>query len=473
MNSKLYICWQISLLALAFGVVGCAEERQQAASAPQSQQSAPSTTDEAEPPPLREIERESPDPTSAYKLPDGFLVPVAKDGHWGLVDRNGEWVVEPEFAWIDEFSGSLALARRDSSLGYIDTSGTFRTIDHNPFGLLRDEMTSSLQYSRGLAVQFDENGKCGYVNTQGEFAIPPKFDFAWPFGEDGRALVKQGQRMGVIDTKGVFLLRPILTHVAEPGRQPFAEGLEPFEMKGRWGYIDANSRLRIPATFLEAHPFSEGYAVVRTQSGYAYINTEGEIITWLDFQKARPFRNKRAAVRYNNAWGFIDGTGRMVVLPKYTAVSDYVDTLAIAAQNDQWGVIDHRGAAVLPFEHTAIERSQLPGVFRVAKDDRWGLRRLDGSYLIYPQFDTLRDFANAFAAAHKPYVGWGFINEKGLLICPMRFEAVTNFNGGAAAVQHDDKWGYIDTLGRWIITPQFESVSEAYVQPRKPSLSSK
>jgi len=42
--------------------------------------------------------------------------------------------------------------------------------------------------------------------------------------------------------------------------QPFADGLAPAKLNGRWGYLDRNGNFAIPPRFLAAAPFSEGLA---------------------------------------------------------------------------------------------------------------------------------------------------------------------------------------------------------------------
>ena len=44
-----------------------------------------------------------------------------------------------------------------------------------------------------------------------------------------------------------------------------------------------------------------------------------------------------------------------------------------------------------------------------------------------------------------------------MIIKPQFFDA-TNFAEGLAAVQVDEKWGYVDKTGELIIPPQFEMV---------------
>ena len=62
----------------------------------------------------------------------------------------------------------------------------------------------------GLA-RVEQNGKYGYINKKGTYAINPQFDFAYPyFYEDGYTVVSLGSKSGVIDTAGRYVVNPTL-----------------------------------------------------------------------------------------------------------------------------------------------------------------------------------------------------------------------------------------------------------------------
>ena len=50
----------------------------------------------------------------------------------------------------------------------------------------------------------------------------------------------------------------------------------------------------------------------------------------------------------------------------------------------------------------------------------------------------------------------GYIDSTGKTIIPLRFDDARGFSDGLAAVQVGGQWGYIDTLGTFVIQPQFE-----------------
>lgn len=57
------------------------------------------------------------------------------------------------------------------------------------------------------------------------------------------------------------------------------------------------------------------------------------------------------------------------------------------------------------------------------------------------------------------YAQYGFIDNKGRTVIPLRYEAVREFREGLCAFKQGSNWGYMDITGKTIIEPQF---SEAY-----------
>ena len=68
---------------------------------------------------------------------------------------------------------------------------------------------SVYKFSSGLAI-FNENGKDGFINTNGEVEIPAKYDGVGNFSE-GLAYVIQNGRYGYIDVKDHIVI-PIKYH---------------------------------------------------------------------------------------------------------------------------------------------------------------------------------------------------------------------------------------------------------------------
>jgi hypothetical protein len=57
----------------------------------------------------------------------------------------------------------------------------------------------------------------------------------------------------------------------------FSEGLAPVQASnGRWGYINANNQLLIPAKFEDAKEFKDGRAAAKLNGKWGFINKRGE-----------------------------------------------------------------------------------------------------------------------------------------------------------------------------------------------------
>jgi hypothetical protein len=184
------------------------------------------------------------------------------------------------------------------------------------------------------------NGKWGYVDAAGNFAISPKYFAAEPFKE-GYALVTTrkpwvpfGEEYGEfrfpkvtwIDVSGREIHKPIVVRRASS----FSEGLaavvpNAFARLGfsipKTGYINTNGEWAIkPESFEEGEDFSEGVAAVRCSKNcseygkWGYIRPGGAIAIPFRFKVAFRFVNGEACVKDGQGWQLIrkDGSARHI-----------------------------------------------------------------------------------------------------------------------------------------------------------------
>lgn len=135
-----------------------------------------------------------------------------KNGLFGFLNQQGEWMVEPRFQMCWNSNGQVIPVQ--------NTEGAWGLIDH-----------------------------------RGEQVAP--FEYTWmdtTFGEGLIAVGKEGS-FGFLDSQGRMVLSGFQRCCA------FSQGLAPAQRE-RWGYIDKSGDFHIPPTFLSARPFSENRAVV-------------------------------------------------------------------------------------------------------------------------------------------------------------------------------------------------------------------
>lgn len=148
---------------------------------------------------------------------EGLVSAEQLDGNCGYLDINGNVVIPFIYRQAGNFSEGLAAVYIKSGefmntvgwgrveklkCGYIDKKGNVVI----PFKFQQCPSVNMSEFHDGLAVQGYSNKNIfaqvfGYINKQGEWAIPPKFDEAQAF-EKGIAQVVLQEKYGYINTKG-------------------------------------------------------------------------------------------------------------------------------------------------------------------------------------------------------------------------------------------------------------------------------
>jgi hypothetical protein len=145
------------------------------------------------------------------------LIPKLDAATRGWVDSTGRLIPGERFDYLGLFTegrAAVLMGRNESDpggWGFVDTAGILA---------VPARFASVEAFSEGLACVRDRAGRTGYVTLSGEWAIQPLWlEDARPFS-DGRALVKLGGLWGYLDRNGDFAIPP-RHHRAEP----FSEGL--------------------------------------------------------------------------------------------------------------------------------------------------------------------------------------------------------------------------------------------------------
>lgn len=189
------------------------------------------------------------------------LVRAKSGGKWGFIDKNGKFVINPQFDSVSNFVDGLACVVANELYGYIDTTGAY---------VINPQFDNAEDFYNDLAVVCT-GGKYGYIDRTGNYVINPQFDWAGSFFDDV-ARVEVGEKYGFINKSGAYVINPQFDSV-----DYFSNGLAAVKSGDRWGYIDITGKVIIGYQFVEAYSMSDdGYAVVvTTDKKYAIIDKEG------------------------------------------------------------------------------------------------------------------------------------------------------------------------------------------------------
>jgi len=348
------------------------------------------------------------------------------------------------------------------------------------------------EFRDGLAaVRF--HGKWGFIDRSGEFSINPIFDGVRDF-QHGLCVVLFEEKVGVINSKGDFVLQPRLHYLGE-----YSEGLAPAaEVAGRYGYIDSNGSFAIEPQFARADGFHCGRARVNDLANHVgYINTLGDFIyqckkieeyTSAGGMGLKDFVNDIAFVKlrrkiYTHECGHLrlvssdEGEEPRVCLECSSCTHEFCDLI-------RGSFLDLEGHSILEsqshFLNAAALFSEGLGMVELTIPENWhtfvdgypawkvyGFVDAIGQAKIAPQFVKATPFKDGRAVVLVKGVGWRMINRNGDIVgegipgLNPNWMEFNGFNEGYASIMvgayPNEKVGFIDSEGRTVIEPQFDS----------------
>ena len=284
-----------------------------------------------------------------YAMPfwDGLAAAKNDAGKFGFIDKDGKWVIKPQYRTVNRFTDGACLVQpmaRDAKSVFIDKKG-------KPF--MEGARDMSMEFSDGLVLHAPRHEKkynirnVTYYNRKGEAVIKiPQISGGDSFSGGLAAvtrLVKGKASVTYIDVRGEVVIGESLGLLAGGS---FSEGLAYARSarhegcigpRGKWlffvkgvvqpfksglarvgydrvGFIDKHGKFAIKPTFAAAGDFAEGFAPVKLAATgpWGYCDRTGRVVIEPKYLGASQFEFGLARVTFVGGWGYIDGTGRMV-----------------------------------------------------------------------------------------------------------------------------------------------------------------
>jgi len=216
--------------------------------------------------------------------------------------------------------------------------------------------------------------------------------------------------------------------------------LYPIEIKGLWGYMDGTGKMVIQPQYLMADEFNEGYAVAALGNLPCLINLQNKrVIDTGIYQTIGLYSEGLCFVKdYKNHKYFVDSTGKKIIVlsdSTYDARPFKNGLAVIGQQYDKHEIKFNVDISTIAFRFAYIDKK--------------------GNLITPFKFDDADDMNNGTARVKKGEK-FGVINMKGEQIIDFQFSRIDLFYGSKAAALKDGRFGFIDESGKWIIQPQFE-----------------
>ena len=217
---------------------------------------------------------------------------------------------------------------------------------------------------------------------------------------------------------------------------------------------------------VSCHSISELY-LIKEDSKWGYINRKGKLVIEPIYENCCYQRYEDSCcsriiwpealgiVKLNEKYGAIDVSGNIKIKFNYDFLDQYHNSLVIARSGNQFGVLSANGDTIFPF----IFDNQF-----ISCNNKVGHGQINGKYYLLnfnlktkkeTKFDKISYFVEGMAAVKK-CEKYGFIAESGKMIIDAVYQNVWSFNKELAAVKQNYQWGFIDKTGKYVIKPQFD-----------------
>lgn len=201
-----------------------------------------------------------------------------------------------------------------------------------------------------------------------------------------------------------------------------------------------------------------------------YNSSENELLNY-DYLGA--YYNNIANFSVNGKWGYINGNAD-IITDEYEYATPFINGVSAVKKDGIWQFVTISDNSIVPldnekFADVKIDEYGCPfsyGYAYVKKvgSEKWSLislavdvenKKIGGiKHVGSLEFDDVKPFG--VCGAVKQNDKWGFINSSGEWVLEPMFDDAKSMVCGLAPVMIDGKWGYADITGKMIIEPQFE-----------------
>lgn len=391
-------------------------------------------------------------------------------GLWGYITEDGAWGIAPQWERAYHFHDGCAIV---DMAEHADTP-TQGIIDENGEFLLEPEYDlfceHDFEYAPGdIFFVMDEEGRMGWFNVPNRYFSGIHWDECFAAFETPYVMVSEDyQTIGLADRATGEIVVPLEYSYTGLYDWALADGFIVAQRDG----TDGCELLEIGVGPVELPEgvyldyvveVSDGLVIYTNEDGlYGYINTAGAIIIPAQFDSAHDFRDGYAAVGLLDevrTSAIIDRSGNVVI----SGLDDYygmvADALFVEWPDHTWGLVELDGT--IRCRHTLPEETCDVWLHEFAEDGpiwleyalsdweyTWGLMSREGELLGEPRWAEVYYREGEEWLSVNEGGRFGYVDAYGNTVLPFTYARAEAFDGPLARVQFDASTeGYINRSG--------------------------
>lgn len=310
---------------------------------------------------------------------------------------------------------------------------------------------------------FEENGKVGMKNEQGQVVLPPTFEaLGWSDGSFSMAGeitgYKLNGRWGLINLKKEYITKAEFESITYSGADRVIAQKKISAIATKTGCLTLAGKVSIPFAY-DAITIHGLRAVVMEKQGAQYlfglVDLVNKPILPLQYKNLYPVGSLRFAAENNEGkLALFSDTGKIITDFFIDSIGSFYRDHAIVFSNGLQGLINREGDIILQPQYQKIE---LADVTRALQPSLWKVISIENKELKSLEADIIHPYTTdryRVVRAGKQ----GLINRELNMVWPFVYDAIEPLQNNMAAVKKNGRWGMLNADAQEIIPLAFDSV---------------
>lgn len=262
-------------------------------------------------------------------------VAVGFKGKYGIINTKEAWLVPPQAYPL----------RLVSDTHYLQVNGNLLTLKDFSNHTLYFTNHALRQVSDGF-IETTSSGELWHVTFTGIVTKlqqkPLQHVSVIEDAYEGYRAIQKDGKWGFVDAQGRLRIANRYDAVRH-----FSEGLAPFSLRKKWGFINKEDEIIIHPAYDEASPFHTGFSIIKLKGFYGLLTKSNEIILPCRYESIVQLPSGLFELKNKNLLGLANANGMLIYEPKYTH-QEFVPDYILVERHGKYGVLDRQGFDIIP-----------------------------------------------------------------------------------------------------------------------------
>lgn len=422
---------------------------------------------------------------------------VFQDNKWGVIDSNGNNVINPSY----EEMITIPNSKNDVFLCIYDVNyenGEYKTKALNRKNeeiftqyqqieaISNKDMNHTIWYEDNV-LRVQKDGKYGMINLEGKELVPCEYDeIVAVEGIKNTLKVTKNGKKGIVDNEGKEIVAIQYSDISNLGKDN-KDGFIVKGENGNYGIVNYSNETVLEQKYSEiTKVYGNDMYVVKKDGKQMLVKKDGTEVLSSGYDEIKSIlKNIENGIIFvkNGKYGVMKTSGEVTIPPEYEELKETKSGLFLAKQNGKYGVIDITKATKIESNYTSMMYDEKADIYIAEKedysndiiDDTFTIRqsgilvdsdddkgyielRQEEEYKYYnlkfEEKDVKEIHTNHTLFKSKKDGKYGFVDKNGKVIVDYQYDDVTEQNSyGFAGIKKDGKWGSIDNKGTVVQEP--------------------